>query len=122
VKIRIDVSIFSSPIAAYGNVSGPIDLVAVPSVGNTVSFLSPKNGVPGIQVSGFSGVLKVTDVRFSPNSPTDPVSVCLEDVVTESVGAAQEVMGFLESGFDLFAVQYDQQPSDKSKYSRSGTD
>jgi hypothetical protein len=108
MKIRISLSLFFGSTGALGDVSGELDLIAVPSVGSSISLLFPTNQqtLP-INMEDFPGVLKVVNVLFNPSGIGAPVTVTLEDVVLKSESDARIVMKYLEQGFGLFGDEYE---------------
>lgn len=107
MKIHVDLSLFCGPTGAFGNAHGELDLPAVPTVGSSIMFLSPRKGVVPVVVPGFDGSVKVTDVRFAPApSLTAGVSLSLDDLVLQCEGDARRVMQYLEEGFGLLGDEY----------------
>jgi hypothetical protein len=108
MKIYVDVSVMTSEESAGGRVSGILDLVAVPSIGATLVLSNPRNKVPYVSVAGFTGHIRVTDVRFEP-CYDDAVSVALslEDVVVPTMSEARVLMQFLSEGFGLSAEAFE---------------
>lgn len=103
MKIDIDFSIFDSPVTAYGNVTGDIEVQSIPSVGDVVELLSGK-AIPSFK--GFSGKMKVNSVIKVEG--IDTLVFGLEDVVVESRAIAEELARWLESELGLFCIDYDQ--------------
>jgi len=101
MKIHLTLELFASPTLPYCEVSGEIDLVTVPTIGSGISFLFPNNRVLPINVARFPGILRVTDVWFTPQGLGNPVTVKLEDLVLDSKADASAVMQFMERGFGL---------------------
>jgi hypothetical protein len=107
MKIYIDLSVLTNA-AAVGRVHGELELAAVPPIGSRLVLSSPKNGVLPIQVSGFTGQLRICEILFWPVSPdTVSVSLMLDDVVVASISEGREVMKFLEDGFGLYVDEYE---------------
>jgi len=107
MKINIDLSLFYGPTGAFGRVSGEFDLPAIPQVGNTIACMFPNNGVLPMVVSGFDGLLTVTNVRFAPQALKSSISLSLDDVVLQTREDARRVMTYLEEGFGLFGEEYE---------------
>lgn len=102
MKVAIDFSVFTSPDDAYGNVTGSLDLCAVPAVGDRVSFLFSRDStLPG---ASFDGFLIVTDRRFDSRQGT--CTILLEGLVVTSVHEAEILMKYFEAGFGLLAYRY----------------
>jgi hypothetical protein len=94
MKYSIDFSIFDSPTHAYGNVTGEIDFLSTPKIGDEITFLNNKKQrvVSLVAVQGAnSGVL-----------------VGLEDLVFHSRLEAETSARYLESSRGLFCVAYDE--------------
>ncbi|MBV8271120.1 MAG: hypothetical protein JO067_02490 [Cupriavidus sp.] len=103
MQIDIDFSIFDSPVTAYGNVTGSVDVQLPPSVGDVVDLCS---GGRQLQPFGvFSGKLKVISVAQVDDSGA--LVYGLEDVVLASRVEAQELAKKLEVELGLFCVDYE---------------
>ncbi|TXG77073.1 hypothetical protein E6Q11_03415 [Candidatus Dojkabacteria bacterium] len=104
MKIHIDFSIFQSPVKAYGNVSGTLDLPSIPISGDTISFMfsNTPEMMPNV---GFSGMLAVENRRYDVNQEI-AFSLSLESIVLESAEAAEKIMSYFEKGFGLFGIRY----------------
>lgn len=108
MKVHIDLSLFYGASGAFGNVHGDLELVAVPFIGSSVVLAPALNETLPVLVTGFNGIVKVTDVRFAPaTSLVKGVSLSLEDLVLESAEDARKVMNYLEEGFGLFGDEYE---------------
>lgn len=110
MKINIQASIYTTAGAAVGQISGTLELQAVPPIGTAISFLFTNNDVASIVVPHFSGILRVIDVTFVPNALRASISLNLEDLVLESVDDARIVMKYLEQGFGLFGDEQEPNP------------
>lgn len=101
MKILIDASILVESLTAYGRLSGPLTLAAVPAPDALISFqFPPREKVP--PPSGFVGQLRVGTVIFRPGNGSDAeVLVMLEDLVVQSVEDARNVANYLTRGFGL---------------------
>ena len=106
MKVNIDSSIFSREKGAFGNVTGSIELVVIPQIGDTIIF-SPPTAEAKIDSLKFNGVLKVTARIFSANSSTDEISIALTDIMVDTEQDAAAVADYLEVGFNLFATIYE---------------
>lgn len=102
MKIDIDFSVFESPVKAFGNFTGCIELDAIPSVGGDVFLFVPS----GVDPLVFDGKLKVLSVIHA-GKKMDKVIVCLEDVICSSRAQAEDFVRELESKLDLFFVEYE---------------
>jgi hypothetical protein len=109
VNIYLDLSVLVANGAAVGRVSGTIDLAAIPPIGSTIVLTRPSHGVTPIAVEGFTGHMRVTDLRFEPSTSTVSIAVSLEDVVTPSIADGLKVMRYLADGFGLSADEYEQE-------------
>lgn len=107
MNIYVDLSVMSSEVSPGGRVSGILDLVAVPEIGSTLVLARPSNGVPYISVDGFTGHLRITDVRFEPSSEAVSVALSLEDVTVPTMTDVRKVMSFLTEGFGLSAEEFE---------------
>lgn len=103
MKIYIDFSIFDSPVSAYGNATGDIEVKSLPNVGEVVDLFE---GRKFFELEGFSGRLKVISVDKVESSGKAIFS--LEDVVVASRSVAEELAGKLETELGLFCIDYDQ--------------
>lgn len=108
MKISIDISLFyGSGGSAFGNVHGHLELAAVPPVGSSISLMYPVKPALPLDLKGFSGSLKVNEVRFTPMPCiTAPVTLSLEDVHFENQDDARSLMNYLISGFGLYGDEY----------------
>lgn len=102
MRIDIDFSIFDSPVSAYGNATGDIEVKALPNVGDVVNLFE---GRKAFELEGFSGRLKVISVDKVETS--GKAIFALEDVVVSSKSVAVELAGRLEKELGLFCVDYD---------------
>lgn len=110
MKIYVDLSVLCSggEGTAVGRVSGMLELAAVPPIGSLVVLAHPANGIQPIAVPGFSGMMKVAEVRFEPvSSSAVNVAMSLEDVTVASIEDGRKVMNFLAQGFGLSGEEYD---------------
>ena len=103
MQIDIDFSIFDSPVSAYGNATGDIEVKTLPSVGDVVDLFE---GRKAFELKGFTGKLKVTSVDQVETS--GKAIFALEDVVVSSRAVATELAGKLEAELGLFCIDYDQ--------------
>jgi TetR/AcrR family transcriptional repressor of bet genes len=100
VRVHVDFPVCLATTSA-GVVSGSIDSPTLPRVGETISFLSPRNGIPPVSLTGFTGLLKVEQVIHRANRGDEPVSLSLEPVTLESAADVSTLARFLEKGFGL---------------------
>jgi hypothetical protein len=107
IRVYIDLSVMTVEPSAGGCVSGVIDLIPVPGVGDTVVLARSISATPYPPVVGFTGHFKVSDVLFQPAS--HPVSIALnfEDLTVPTIADARIIMKFLEEGFALSADEFE---------------
>ena len=105
MKIAVDFSIFTEE-GAFGQVSGDLDMVVMPEIGDSISFLFADNGVVLDSNVKFCGILKVTD-RIIAMRKGGSLAIALSDVVVPTKDDAIKLMQYFESAFDLFGQQYD---------------
>ncbi len=96
---NIDFSIFCSPTKAYGNVTGRINVSDSVGVGDQVVVLESAS------VQGFSGCLRVLSI-LQPEGVAANLTLSLDDVVLDSVEAANTLIQQLESEVGLFFDPY----------------
>ncbi len=101
MKIRIDFSIFESPIRAFGNATGELQVGSPPKVGGSIKLLE---SVDTQGLHGFDGSLRVTDINPVPGQED---VLFLEDVVMTSHEAAKALASRLEAKLNLFCVEYE---------------
>jgi len=94
MRCSIDFSIFDSPTHAYGNVTGEIDFLISPKIGDEVAFLNNKKQ----RVVSLAAVAGADSVFL----------VGLEDLVFHSRLEAETSASYLESSRGLFCVAYDE--------------
>lgn len=99
MKYSIDFSIFESPVKAFGNVTGEIDLPNPPKVGEEVLLFQDQQVFLEKMPSG----QKIRSITAMPES----LVIELDDIVLESRREAEKVANFLEKSLNLFVVNYD---------------
>ncbi|WCM94850.1 hypothetical protein M5C99_09145 [Acidovorax sp. NCPPB 2350] len=97
--VNIDFSIFKSPVAAYGNITGEISVSDNISIGDGVVLLS----AGGAQ--GLTGLLKVISI-IPPKDDSGKVLLGLDDVILNSESEASILAQKLEVEVGLFFDQY----------------
>lgn len=106
MDVHIDFSIFASPTQAYGNVTGKLDLPALPRVGSRLSLMPLPGATP--PMPSFPGVR--TELRVEAVIPMDSpdmgVVVSLETLVLENRMQAREAARYFERAFGFFAWAY----------------
>jgi hypothetical protein len=100
MDIHVDISVFCDQTSSYGVLSGTLNVPAVPTVGDKVSFLSPSNDVGVEATTKFRGAITVKAVTYVPGDPGQ-VLCDLEDVVLTSEADAKDFAEFLKAGFNL---------------------
>lgn len=107
MKILVDASILVESLTAYGRLSGPLTLAAVPAPNALISFQFPPREKMSPPV-GFVGQLRVGTVIFHPGNGSDAeVLVMLEDLVVPSTEDAKNVANYLTRGFGLQVEEFD---------------
>lgn len=106
MKVSIDFSIFTEDLKATGSVSGSIELVAVPAVGDKVLLTSPANGVP-FPFAGFDGHLMVERRIFTANATRNALIVLLSNLIVPTESDVLSLTEYLEKGFGFFVDIYD---------------
>lgn len=95
--VEIDASLLTES-SAVGRVSGPLEFMHLPRVGETVSLSR-------VMADGFSGHLVVEHVIYLPNSGSNPL-LSLSDIVASSEGAAKLLGAALTKEYGLFFEPY----------------
>src|SRR5207237_3969010 len=96
---------FNTAVASLGRISGPLEFLAVPHIGDVVSLIFSPEGSSAAQSGAPQLQLKVKTVIHMPG-PLARVMLMLEDVVLESAEDAKLLAEYLEKGFDLFYDAY----------------
>lgn len=99
MKASIDFSIFTRKEGAFGNVSGEISVSTPPQIGDSISFLFPKNGLSIDPSIGFSGDLKAADRIISVNRDDQTLIFALSDVTLETKNEALRLAEHFECCF-----------------------
>ncbi|GAB7126062.1 hypothetical protein JCM19000A_05690 [Silvimonas sp. JCM 19000] len=102
MKIYLDFTLYHSPTSAYGNVTGFIDLLALPQVNDDIVLLNTL----GDEYLPFRGSLKVTSTGPAAAGLGADASVILEDVVLSSTSAAESLSTLLENEAGLSCDSY----------------
>ncbi|MGY2399976.1 hypothetical protein [Pseudomonas sp. SDO5271_S396] len=106
MKISVDFSIYTQADGVFGSVSGEIESLTPPQIGDSISFLFPQ-GDQAIDPSiGFSGILKVIDRVIAANRDDQLLMLALSDITLTTKSDALKLVEYLESAFDLFSVIY----------------
>lgn len=108
MKVGVDFSVFTEEDGAFGNLSGELNLITEPQIGDSVSFIFSDKKLALDPAIGFCGILKVTDRIISANREGQQLSLALSDVVVKSKTEAQKAVQYFESVFDLYAVRYEE--------------
>lgn len=93
MKVNIDFSLFSSPTDAYGNVTGVIELPAVPKIGDEISLSTHRFHVKRVKPLEWEG--------------NKTVIIGLDDVVLNSISEAQNFAARLKRELGLTCDEYD---------------
>ena len=107
MKVSIDSSLLTTDGEAIGRLHGSIELSAVPPVGSSISFVCPKKPVSHPMISGFNGLVRVSELQFDASNEDDGVLVLLEDVVVPHREDGAKLASYLEAGFGLFLEKYE---------------
>jgi len=99
MKFHIDISVFLRSGGPFAHIAGTLELDMVPSVGDTLSFVTPKE-TGATKPHAFVGLLRVED-RVISAAGGAPASLVLEDLYFDSAEDAQDTARYLESGFGL---------------------
>jgi hypothetical protein len=97
--VSVDFSIYIRSRGSFAHVSGRLEMDAAPSVGDTLSFTTPRDAAIA-KPHAFVGLLTVEERVFDAANRA-PVALMLEDLYFDSAEAAREVIPFLEGGFGL---------------------
>ncbi|WP_353572458.1 hypothetical protein [Candidatus Albibeggiatoa sp. nov. BB20] len=100
MKVHIDFSVFISSLTeseAYGNVSGTVELPAVPSSGDEISMCPRQKLFP--KIKGATWMMNIDKVTFSVGE--DEVCLSLQDVVVKTRSDAEALVDYFVDGFDL---------------------
>jgi len=101
MDINIDFSIFESPVRAFGNVTGTLEVASPPQLGSMIPFIGRRGLVVEEGFTGFSQVISITPVDGQP-----PV-FGLDDVVVSSHSSASLIARRLSEEMNLFVIEYD---------------
>ncbi len=104
LRLNIDFSVFA-PKGSAGVVSGAIECLALPRVGEFVILSVPKNKVTPVQLPGFNGHLKVADVLHAAHDGS--TLLALESVNLQDNAHIATLSAFLEQGFGLYFDPHD---------------
>lgn len=100
--ISIDFSIYHSPTAAYGNVSGQLPTInELPEIGDRVEIMS-KEDIENLGIE--SEIEFIVDSVDRENAETYVVS--FDGIVLNSVVDAEKLMKCLEERYGLWAYRY----------------
>lgn len=105
MRVSIDFSL-NTKEGAFGNVSGEIDVLTEPQIGDSISLLFPGCNNSIEPPAGFTGILKVTDRVIAANKNDQPLMIALNDVAVATESDALKLIEYLEAAFDLFSVIY----------------
>lgn len=106
MKIYVDFSIHTATGSAVGRVSGYLDFAAIPQINNVVVLAKPIRETPFPKVDGFTGHMRVQEVRFEPSSTDAATSLTLDDLIVPSSTDADSLFRYFEQGFGLSADSY----------------
>lgn len=109
-RVHVDVSLFT-PNSAYGKVSGGLDLAVVPQVGDIIAFplSEPIMAYVGKRGLPYGGHVRVTDRIIPVEADCDcEVLVALEDITTETLDDAKQLMEMFERQHGLSGDVWDE--------------
>lgn len=106
MRITIDFSVLTREPAAFGRVSGPLELPVTPMIGDSVSFLFPTRSKVS-PVEGFVGQIKIEHRILIPDQKEPELLIMLEDVTMPTLAHAEALADYLERGFDLYVERYE---------------
>jgi len=104
LRVRLDLPIFSSPTAAWGNASGDIEIAALPSNGAWLDL--PMRSTELAQLGMPARMLVWSSVPHDDGSTT----VLLDGVVAANPEEAARIGQILEEEFKFFVDEYDHTP------------
>lgn len=96
---EVDISLLTAT-AAIGRVSGPLEFIFLPRVGETVSLCQAVD-----PTAGFSGHLVVEHVIHTPNLHANPM-LSLSDIIASSAAGAKSIGVALGEKYGLFFEPY----------------
>jgi hypothetical protein len=100
-KVHVDISLFTND-AAFGMISGHLDLSVIPQVGDKLSFRMTEEIEARCGVVPFGGLLSVTHRIIAADGDL-PVSLALEDLTAKTSDDAGKIIAMLEANYGLFA-------------------
>ncbi len=106
MKIFVDASVFSVGGGSFGRLSGILELVEVPSVGDQVALIRSIEGGGTAFPAAFAGALKVEGVRFKPLPSEVVASLSLEDLILPTAQDCREMAKYLDQGFGLWIEEF----------------
>lgn len=101
IKVLVDFSIFTQEQKSFGSVSGSVNLIVAPMVGDKIWFTDTADDIP-FPLSGFGGYVTVERRMLTANSENGGLLIMLSDLVLPTENDARAVAEYLESGFGLF--------------------
>jgi len=104
MEINIDFSIFESPVRAYGNVTGTLEVASSPQMGSMVPFIGKRGLVVENGFTGLSRVISITPIEGQP-----PL-FGLDDVVVDSHSSASLIAQRFSQEMNLFIIEYEHDP------------
>ena len=106
--VYIDFSIFIEQGEAFGYVSGELELLETPQIGDSISFSFSESESQVCPPKDFGRLMTVTNRIISVNPELKrPLALSLSDVIAKDRENAMEIAIYFEKGFGLFAEIYE---------------
>jgi len=107
MEVSVDFSIFISATKAYGNITGSLNLPAIPTSGDFISLTSPLSHEVYVPViDEFAEQIEIKKVIFIPGNE-GRILIQLDDIVLDSENNARKLVDYLVDGFGLYFDKYD---------------
>jgi hypothetical protein len=102
MKAKIDFSVFSSEVKAFGNIVGEIELSVLAGVGDYLTF--DDGQLMQISPKFFSGSLAVESRRFEVGGKG--CSLMLQDIIVDGEDEAEALMAGFERAYGFKGYRY----------------
>jgi len=107
MKVHVDFSVYTDEDGSFGGVSGEIEVITLPQIGDSVSFMFSSKGIVIDPEVGFRGMLDVTSRIILANHEDQKLMLTLSDVVVKTRADALQLVKYFEDAFGLFADIYE---------------